>query len=434
MLEELVNLGLPIGDTIVWTERTDPNNLMGEPSGYVAKASWTDTRAESCVTHDGNPGWTCGGDIEVFDSEPALIERANRLAIFAELFIGGGYYMWRTEDAIVRVGWALTPLEAADYDDALRQLFGDIVYLDELLAAIPGAFDGPSTDCLAARDELDAASAAYFDNYDTDPELQRIGEVDGPWVEALGALGLRCLTATNEIMATYLEDLALEAPQRDPDSRFAMEATVQELCSQWLFPDFPCDGPGRPSMTPRQARELGDVEERFLDAVAAEREIGSSATATILADGYAVCEQLADVATQSEIGDSVAALARLFGATARYNYSDQVIDALVASATLCSEHYELAREIYASARVVVFNGTYEVGVEIPAGTYETEGTIRDCYWERSAATGGRIIDNQFVTAASSISVTVREGEFFTTRRCGSWTGPPVETIEVAVTP
>jgi hypothetical protein len=57
--------------------------------------------------------------------------------------------------------------------------------------------------------------------------------------------------------------------------------------------------------------------------------------------------------------------------------------------------------------------------EILPGTYRTEGDLEDCYWERTTK-GGDIIDNQFATAARSITVTVKSGESFTARDCGTW--------------
>ncbi|MFJ5294561.1 hypothetical protein [Streptomyces sp. NPDC088348] len=57
--------------------------------------------------------------------------------------------------------------------------------------------------------------------------------------------------------------------------------------------------------------------------------------------------------------------------------------------------------------------------EIAAGTYRTQGDLTGCYWERTSQ-GGSIIANQMATAASRITVTVRAGELFTVRECGTW--------------
>ncbi|MFD6554990.1 hypothetical protein [Streptomyces sp. NPDC058398] len=74
------------------------------------------------------------------------------------------------------------------------------------------------------------------------------------------------------------------------------------------------------------------------------------------------------------------------------------------------------------------NGTYDVAAKggfgvMPPGTYRSQGgplgDIADCYWERTTGSGD-IIDNNFVTVARAITVTVRTGELFTTEECGVW--------------
>jgi len=71
-------------------------------------------------------------------------------------------------------------------------------------------------------------------------------------------------------------------------------------------------------------------------------------------------------------------------------------------------------------------GSYRVGVDMPPGTYRSvpaspTGVITDCYWERSAASGG-IIANDFASGAAEISVAVRASDaVFTTSGCPAWT-------------
>lgn len=66
-------------------------------------------------------------------------------------------------------------------------------------------------------------------------------------------------------------------------------------------------------------------------------------------------------------------------------------------------------------------GTYDVGDEIPAGTYKSSDKISDCYWERMTSHGTRI-SNDFITHASKGAiVTLRAGETFEAREeCGIW--------------
>lgn len=123
ILAALVQQGLPIGEQVVYTEETDPNERLGRPGSYVGKAAWLDVRAQDgCLVDE--IGWDCGGDVEVFDDQAALDDRFVYLSGFANESVVGGYYMWKVENAIVRVGFALTPTEASDYDRALTSLFG----------------------------------------------------------------------------------------------------------------------------------------------------------------------------------------------------------------------------------------------------------------------------------------------------------------------
>lgn len=95
---------------------------------------------------------------------------------------------------------------------------------------------------------------------------------------------------------------------------------------------------------------------------------------------------------------------------------------------LCPKHAAEIREALGGEVSVrtMSSGTYEIvkdagleGEVAPPGTYETSGDLEGCYWER-ATQGGDIIANQFVTAARKIRVTVRAGELFTSRGCGTW--------------
>lgn len=67
-------------------------------------------------------------------------------------------------------------------------------------------------------------------------------------------------------------------------------------------------------------------------------------------------------------------------------------------------------------------GTYQVGVDITAGTYRNDGSDR-CYWERLSNGGGgfdAIIANDNVTGQAI--VTISESDWgFSSSRCGTWT-------------
>lgn len=74
----------------------------------------------------------------------------------------------------------------------------------------------------------------------------------------------------------------------------------------------------------------------------------------------------------------------------------------------------------AAAGELFYSGTFLVNSEIPPGTYAAEGEITNCYWERTDAKG-EIIDNNFVTGARRVEVTVRASDYsFHNEGCGQW--------------
>jgi len=89
---------------------------------------------------------------------------------------------------------------------------------------------------------------------------------------------------------------------------------------------------------------------------------------------------------------------------------------------LCSDQAGALQDVI-NGNIPLGEGTYEVGTgknEIKPGTYQTTGSVDDCYWERTRADGG-IVANNFVTHAKTITVTVKASDgSFTTERCGTW--------------
>lgn len=65
------------------------------------------------------------------------------------------------------------------------------------------------------------------------------------------------------------------------------------------------------------------------------------------------------------------------------------------------------------------SGVFRVGDEIKAGTYYSTD-VEGCYWERTDA-NGEAIDNNFVTAAKRVQVTISPGDYsFNSESCGEW--------------
>lgn len=66
------------------------------------------------------------------------------------------------------------------------------------------------------------------------------------------------------------------------------------------------------------------------------------------------------------------------------------------------------------------DGKYLVGEKLQPGTYTIPTKVTDCYWERSDAQGN-IIDNNFISIAPSVTVTVGASDSgFTSNGCGTW--------------
>lgn len=69
------------------------------------------------------------------------------------------------------------------------------------------------------------------------------------------------------------------------------------------------------------------------------------------------------------------------------------------------------------------DGTYVVGKDIAAGTYQVQSNsygVHNCYWERTNAQGGTIANDMITFAPQGPVVTVYSGEGFVSQSCGTW--------------
>ena len=103
-----------------------------------------------------------------------------------------------------------------------------------------------------------------------------------------------------------------------------------------------------------------------------------------------------------------------------------------ASALLCPDHPRvdvlnnghpdwIPRQEAMAAGTYIEDGSYLVGSQMLPGTWQTVSeTVKDCYWEISDSQGG-IIDNNFITFAGQLEVSVpSDATGFTTSHCGDW--------------
>ena len=94
------------------------------------------------------------------------------------------------------------------------------------------------------------------------------------------------------------------------------------------------------------------------------------------------------------------------------NYKDEVAEAALAD---CPQFLPTWR----TAQTGFGDGTHLVPEDVKPGTYQTTGSVKDCYWERNR--GGDILANNFISGARSAKVVVQKGdETLVTRGCGNW--------------
>jgi hypothetical protein len=128
-------------------------------------------------------------------------------------------------------------------------------------------------------------------------------------------------------------------------------------------------------------------------------------------------------ATGDAVSDRVSAYAELLGVCVNPFFTVASIPWAVAKAalTICPDAPRAAELRLFSERKVLPGGSFVVGVDYLQGTYRTAPGVQNCYWERVTA-NGTIIANGFVTfAPNGVTVTIRDGEGFTSDNCGMWT-------------
>lgn len=69
----------------------------------------------------------------------------------------------------------------------------------------------------------------------------------------------------------------------------------------------------------------------------------------------------------------------------------------------------------------ITDGVWTVGVDIDPGTYRAKAVSGTCYWEitASGSNGYDIVEND-LPGGGNPTVTLSEGQDFTTQRCGEW--------------
>jgi hypothetical protein len=121
VLQELKDRDLPIGKSVAYTAKNDPNDLLGRPNQYTSKVMFKDNRL--------NPDPIAnefdvqnGGSIEVFEDEDDAIARAKYLKNLTKSLSPLAEYSYRKGTVLLRLSHRLTPDQAAEYEDALKDV------------------------------------------------------------------------------------------------------------------------------------------------------------------------------------------------------------------------------------------------------------------------------------------------------------------------
>lgn len=122
----LKDAGLPVRLTADYTASTDPNGLLGRPSGYRSKVNFADARIDPSAgaTRD---DLMLGGSVEVWPDGAGALKRARYIAAIGAPI--ANEYDYVAGPVLLRVSGNLTPAQAAPYAHALTKVLGTAVKL-----------------------------------------------------------------------------------------------------------------------------------------------------------------------------------------------------------------------------------------------------------------------------------------------------------------
>lgn len=112
--------GYPIENVQVLTAETDKGELLGRPNQYTSKVIFEDSRSDSPAAGSATEG-TAGGSVEVFDNAEDAQARYDYIQPITENAMFS-QYLYLYENAFLRIDGALTPNQAAQYEEAFITL------------------------------------------------------------------------------------------------------------------------------------------------------------------------------------------------------------------------------------------------------------------------------------------------------------------------
>ncbi len=113
-----------VKSTVVYTEATDSNKLLGRPNGYISKTAFSDSRVSAAdVEYSDSDDVARGGSVEVYPTAEGAKARSDYLqAIFKAAPMLGIEYHFLNGGILVRVTGNLTPAQSTDYKAAVAGL------------------------------------------------------------------------------------------------------------------------------------------------------------------------------------------------------------------------------------------------------------------------------------------------------------------------
>lgn len=112
-----------VGEIVVYTEETDPNENLGRPGEYIGKADFEDTTLEQLGEY------LCGGTIEVFSSKSDCSDRYKYLSKMSDPELGAfgvNQYIFKYDLVIFRVDYDVPPSKAEEYKTAMDEIIGEV--------------------------------------------------------------------------------------------------------------------------------------------------------------------------------------------------------------------------------------------------------------------------------------------------------------------
>lgn len=109
--------------SVIYTEETDPNELLGRPNNYIGKADFSDTRCEQWSEDN-----LAGGTFEYFSNEADCDSRYEYLLKLSDPSLGAlgvNQYIYKYSTVILRVDFELTSTQAEEYRDALTSYLSE---------------------------------------------------------------------------------------------------------------------------------------------------------------------------------------------------------------------------------------------------------------------------------------------------------------------